>query len=214
MTSVALSVAVPAATNGTDRARSWCERARNSSTPPVIAANAMPSKRWPPPKYDPSAAPTAPSAAAAENATTRLVSQLLARIALALRRCGADAGSLLAGSGSDLTCEDNPASIIDIGAEASTKTSDIAADAAPIVCSGAAVTAPTTAAAASTAAKHVKAVNTVVQQPITRMAVADVAAAAIASSAFGAPNAPGTASNPASAANPLAARPSVSPAVL
>src|SRR5271166_3146098 len=149
MTSVALSVAVPAATSGTDLARSWCERARNNSTPPVIVANAMPSKRWPPPKYDPAAAPTAPSAAAAENATTRLVSQLLARIALALRRCVADAGSPLAGSGSDL--EDNPASIIDIGAEASTKTSDIAADAAPIVCSGAAVTAPTTAAAASTA---------------------------------------------------------------
>src|ERR1700737_2003160 len=213
MTRVALSVTIPAATNGTDLARSQCARARSSSTPPVTVANAMPSQRGPSANNDPAAAPIAPSAAAAENAATRLVSQLLARIALALKRCGADVASSRAPSGSDVTCEDSPASTIDSGADASTKTSDIAADAAPIAGSGTAVTAPTTAAAASTVAKHANDVKTVAQQPITRMTVADVAAAAVASSAFGAASPPGTASKPASATNPPAARPNVGPAV-
>ena len=39
-------------------------------------------------------------------------------------------------SSSELSCGDSPASMIDTGAEASTNTSDIAADPAAIACSG------------------------------------------------------------------------------
>ena len=102
--------------------------------------------------------------------------------------------------------------MIDTGADTSTNASDIAADAAPIVCNGTAVTAPTKAAVAVAAPKHVNALNTAAWQPITRNTAADVDAAAAANSAFGAPGPPGTASRPASAANPMASRPSVSPA--
>src|ERR1700738_114271 len=111
--------------------------------------------------------------------------------------CGPDVASSRPPSGPDVTCEDSPASTIDSGADASTKTSDIAADAAPIAGSGTAVTAPTTAAAASTVAKPANDVNTVAQQTITRMTVADGGAAGVASSAFGAASPPGTASKTA-----------------
>src|SRR5260370_19425350 len=108
MRRAALSVTIPAATNGTDLARSQCERARNSSTPPVIVANAMPGQLGRSANSDPAAAPIAPSAAAAENAATRLDSQLLAWIALALKRCAADAGLAPAPSGAAGSCQDSP----------------------------------------------------------------------------------------------------------
>ena len=102
--------------------------------------------------------------------------------------------------------------MIDIGADTSTNTSDIAATAAPMACSGTAVIAPTNAAAAPTVVKHASSVNITAQQPIARITAADVAAAAVANNAFGAPGPPGTVSKPAIAANPVASRPSVNPA--
>src|SRR3984885_5991060 len=151
------STAVPEMMSGADLAGSRCVRARNSSTPPVRVANTRPGKRGPPARPGPSAAPIAPSAAEAEKAAIKPVSQMWARIALAFSRCGLENGASAVGSVAGDSC----ASMIDTGADASTAANDIAANAAPIACSGIAAIAPTKAAVAPVIAKVINVVNTV-----------------------------------------------------
>src|SRR5271163_204305 len=155
-TRTVLTVAIPQMMRGTDLARSWCARARNSRTPPATVANRRLGTRGPPARNGPSAAPIAPNAAEAEKAAFKLVSQAWARIALAFRRCGLEVGTSAVGAA---VGGDSRASMTDSGADASTNANDMAVNAAPIACSGIAVIVATAAAVAPVAANATNAVN-------------------------------------------------------
>src|SRR3984885_7390807 len=182
-TRAVLTVAIPQTMSGTDLARSRCARARNSRMPPATVANRRPGNRGSPVRNGPSAAPIAPNAAEAEKAAIKLVSQAWARSAPAFRGCRLEIATSAPASAVGV---DSLASVSDSGADPSTNANDMAVNAAPIACSGIAVIAATMAAVEPVTANATIAVNATALLDITRMAVAQVAAAAAANSAFGA----------------------------
>src|ERR1700757_150810 len=180
------------------------ERAYSNSSEPVTAAKAMQLSLGVPVRT----VTMAPTAAEHENAATRLVSQLSARIALVARQSGVSRSGVGGSRG------DNPASMIDARAATSSRPKETSADTGPMTCSGAAVITPANAAIATTIAKHDTAVNVTTPQPDKRIANTEITAAPIAaSSALETPGAPGTARKPAIAANTVAITLSVSPAI-
>ena len=137
------------------------DRARSSSSAPVMAAKAMQPNLGAPMPRAAATVMMAPTAAEDENAASRLVNQVSARIALVAKQ------SWHPGSSAGGSSWRQPASTIETRPATPSRPRDISADIEPMVRNGAAVITPANAATATTNAKHDTAVNATTPHPVS-----------------------------------------------